>query len=222
MRELYIIGAGGFGKETAWLVERINQRMMTWEIKGFIDDNLSLVGTMCGSYPVFGGLDYLLESDCEVWCVCAVGNAKVRRRIINRLEENCHINFATLIDPEVLLSGRVSVGAGSIICAGSIVTVDIRVGRHTIINLDCTIGHDAELSDFVTLYPSVNVSGRVKIGECTEIGTGANIIQGKRIGNRTIIGAGAVVVNDIEDDCTAVGCPAKVVKYRTDGTGGKQ
>lgn len=220
MKELYIIGAGGFGRETAWLTERINQEKQTWEIRGFIDDNESLWGTVCGGYPVFGGLKYLQKSDREVWCVCAVGNAAVRKKIIGRLHGISHIRFATLTDPKTEISGQVSIGEGSIICAGNIITVDVCIGSHNIINLDCTVGHDAVLNDFVTLYPSVNVSGQVKIGECTEIGTGANIIQGRRIGDRTVIGAGAVVIGDIDSDCTAVGSPARVVKRQGDQVSG--
>lgn len=216
MKELYIIGAGGFGRETAWLVERINEKQQIWEIRGFIDDNETLWGTVCGGYPVLGGLTYLQESDQEVWCVCAVGNAVVRKKIIERLKGITRISFATLTDPKADISGRVSIGEGSIICAGNIITVDVCIGRYNIINLDCTIGHDAVLDDFVTLYPSVNVSGQVNIGECTEIGTGANIIQGKVIGAKAVIGAGAVVIDDIGDGCTAVGSPARVVKYRAD------
>lgn len=221
MRELYIIGAGGFGRETAWLAERINRKGQAWKIRGFIDDNESLWGTVCGGYPVFGGLEYLQELNREVWCVCAVGNAAVRKKIIGRLNKADHIRFATLTDPKVDMSGRISVGEGSIICAGNIITVDVCIGRHNIINLDCTVGHDVVLDDFVTLYPSVNVSGQVGIGQCTEVGTGANIIQGKRIGERTVIGAGAVVINDIGNDCTAVGSPARVVKYHVNEPGGK-
>lgn len=216
MRELYIIGAGGFGRETAWLIERINEKQHIWELKGFIDDDKSLWGTICGGYPILGGLTYLRKLDHEVWSVCAVGKAVVRKKIIERLGGASHIRFATLMDPRVDISGQVSIGEGSIICAGNIITVDICIGRHNIINLDCTIGHDAVLADFVTLYPSVNVSGQVRIGECTEIGTGANIIQGKKIGCGAVIGAGAVVINDIGNDSTAVGIPAGVVKHHVD------
>lgn len=214
MKELYIIGAGGFGRETAWLAERINKEEQTWEIKGFFDDDEELWGTKCGSYPVLGGIGYLKKMGHTVWCVCAVGNAVARKRIIEKLEGEPHICFATLVDPQAIVSEYVSVGAGSIICAGSIMTVDICIGQHDIINLDCTVGHDVVLGDFVTLYPSVNVSGQVEIGECTEIGTGSNIIQGKKIGDRTIIGAGTVVISDIESDCTAAGCPAKTIKCK--------
>lgn len=212
-KELYIVGAGGFGREVAWLTERINKYDNEWVIKGFIDDNVSMHGTLCGKYQVLGGCDYLLELQHDAWCVCAIGNAKVRKRIIENLKNNSHIYFAILIDPKAELSDQVLIGEGSIICAGSIITVDVQIGKHNHINLDCTIGHDAVLADFVTLYPSVNVSGEVQIGECTEVGTGSNIIQGKGIGSRTVIGAGTVVITDVADDCTAVGSPGRVIKY---------
>ena len=124
-------------------------------------------------------------------------------------------SFATLIDPDAILSGRVKVGEGSIICAHTIITVDVTIGEHTILNLDCTVGHDAVLHDFVTLYPSVNVSGITELGECVEMGTGSQIIQGKKIGEDTIIGAGSVVDKDIPANCTAVGVPAVPIKYHS-------
>ena len=111
------------------------------------------------------------------------------------------------------MSKRIEIGEGSIICAGNILTVDIQIGKHVIINLDCTVGHDAVLHDFVTLYPSVNVSGITDIGECVELGTGMQIIQGKKVGAGSIVGAGAVVVKDIPDKCVAVGSPAKAIKF---------
>ena len=106
------------------------------------------------------------------------------------------------------------IGDGSIICAGTIATVDIEIGKHVIVNLDCTIGHDAKLEDYVTVYPSVNISGFVTVGEETEIGTGTQIIQGIKIGRESIIGAGAVVLKELPEKCTAVGSPAKVIKFR--------
>lgn len=213
MKNLYIIGAGGFGREVAWLVERINAKRPTWDIKGFIDDNPSIIGQLEGGYPVAGSSELLLQKTEETWAVCAVGNAKTREKIIEKIKVNPYIQFATLIDPSVILSDRVTVGEGSIICAGSILTVDITIGKHVIINLDCTIGHDDIISDFVTIYPSVNVSGNVIVGTCTELGTGMQVIQGKKIGKESIVGAGAVVVKDIPEKCTAVGSPAKPIKF---------
>lgn len=213
MKKIFIIGAGGFGREVAWLIERINQVQPTWSIQGFLDDNEKKHGKMEGKYYVLGSCDFLKQNDEEVWVVCAVGAAHIRKKIIEQIEGNNNVKFATLIDPGAYYSDSVKIGEGSIVCAGSILTVDITIGRHAIINLDCTVGHDAVIGDYTTIYPSVNVSGASIIEQETELGTGAQIIQGKRIGHNTIVGAGAVVTKDLPCSCTAVGAPARPVKY---------
>lgn len=213
LKNLIIIGASGFGKEVAWLVERINIVSPTWNIIGYLDDNASLHGTRLGGYPILGDCAKA-SAYTQAYFVCAIGSATIRRAVVSRLESVVPSPlYATLIDPSVMISSRVEIGVGSVICAGSILTVDIKIGRHVIVNLDCTIGHDAVISDYVTLYPSVNVSGLVSIGACVELGTGVQVIQGKTIGSEAIVGAGAVVVRDLPERCTAVGSPARVIKF---------
>lgn len=210
MKDLYIIGAGGFGREVAWIVERINSIKPTWNLKGFIDDNETLWGSKEGEYHVFGGCEYLSALE-DVYAVCAVGSSNVRKKIIEKLKDTS-VKFATLVDPSVLYSNSVKIGEGAIVCAGTIITVNVNIGDHVIVNLDSTIGHDAVIDDFVTIYPSVNVSGNVLIGECSELGTGTQIIQGKKVISNTIIGAGAIVVKDCIESGTYVGSPAKKIK----------
>lgn len=213
MKDLLIIGASDFGREVAWLVERINSVSPTWNLVGFLDDNPSLKGEKVNGYLVLG--DSLAAQNFEnAHFVCAVGNSRVRRAIIENLCAAVpNVKFATLIDPSVKMSQTVSVGEGSIICAQTVLTVNITVGKHCVINLNCTVGHDAVLHDFVTLHPSVNLSGTTEIGECTEMGTGSVIIQCKKIGHHTVVGAGAVVVKDLPEKCTAVGSPARPIKF---------
>ena len=138
---------------------------------------------------------------------------KDNKKIVDKLQKYPNVKFATLINLSVMCSRHIAVGAGSVICAGTIITVDVSIGDHVLINLDCTIGHDAVIHDFVTIYPSVNVSGNVMVGEGAELGTGMQIIQGKSIGRESVVGAGAVVVRDIPEKCTAVGSPAKPVGF---------
>lgn len=212
MKDLIIIGAGGFGREVAWLVERINAKKQMWNLLGFADDAKERQGMILNSYPVLGGCE-CLSNYPNVNVVCAVGAAQIRRSIISRIEaEFPDVKYATLIDPSVECSDAVSIGNGTIVCAQTVMTVNITIGKHVILNLDCTIGHDVVLNDFVTVYPSVNVSGNVVVDSCVELGTGTQIIQGKRIGQNSIVGAGSVVVKDIPENCTAVGCPARPVK----------
>lgn len=211
MKDLIIFGASGFGREVAWLVERINAVSPTWNLIGFIDDNEDLQGMEINGFKVLGKTEDIKEYP-DTFFVCAVGASKVREKIIGNMKAvNPNIKFGTLIDPSVEMSELVTIGEGTIICAHTVITVNISIGNHVIINLDCTIGHDAVLQDYATLYPSVNVSGKANIGYCSELGTGMQIIQGKSVGNYSIVGAGAVVVEDIPSSCTAVGCPAKPI-----------
>jgi len=210
MKKLVIIGIGGFGREVAWLIERINKIQSTWDLIGFVDDDTAMQNSIVDGYPVLGYCNWLLEHKDNIYAVCAIGSAKTRKKVIQKLDG---VSFATIIDPSVIISDKVKIGEGCIICAGSILTVNISLGNHVIINLDCTVGHDTILHNFVTLYPSVNVSGNVILNECVEMGTGSQIIQGIEIGENSIVGAGAVVVTTLPQECTAVGIPAKSIKF---------
>lgn len=213
MRDLIIFGASGFGREVAWAIERLNKVTPTWNLLGFMDDADDIQGTEINGYEVLGKSSDICNYR-DAYFVVAVGASKIREKIVNNLKTlNPDIKFGTVIDPSVEMSDFVTIGEGTIICAHTIITVNIAIGSHVIINLDCTVGHDAVLKDFATLYPSVNVSGITNIGYAVELGTGMQIIQGKSVGDFSIVGAGAVVVKDIPEKCTAVGSPAKPIKF---------
>lgn len=212
MKDIVIIGAGGFGREVAWLIEEINESNMEWNLLGFIDEDEEKHGKFLNGYRVLGGFRYLEEKK-DVYYVCAIGNSKIKKEIIEKRCIKYNIKPATLIHPSVIMSKKYNkIGQGCIICASNIVTVNTQIGNHVIVNIDCTIGHDVVVNNYTTIYPSVNISGNCEIGECVELGTGTQIIQGKSIGNNSVIGAGSVVVKDIESNKTAVGIPAKAIK----------
>lgn len=213
---IVIVGAGGFGREVQWLIERINAQGEQFHLLGYIDDGVEC-GTIVDGLPVLGNMEYLLSYHDRLAVACAVGSAKTRRSLMNKLQDKANLIFPNLIDPSALCSDRIMMGHGNIICAGNILTVDIRIGDFNIINLDCTIGHDAVFESYITVYPSANISGCVTIGAGTEIGTGSHIIQGITVGSDTVVGAGAVVIREIPSECTVVGNPAKPIKIRGGG-----
>lgn len=212
MKNIVIIGAGGFGREVAWLIEEINKSHRQWNIVGFVDDNQLIQDSEINGYNVVGDIDWLIKQNLYV--VNAIGDPLIKKKVINRLQDSNN-QYPVLIHPSVICSDRVKIGEGSIVCAGSIITVNIEIGKHVIVNLDCTIGHDAIIEDYSTILPSVNISGNVIIKECVSLGTGTAIIQGIKVGQNTIVGAGAVITKDLPDNCTAVGSPAKPIKYHT-------
>lgn len=212
MKDLVIIGAGGFGREVAWLIEDINEKSNEWNLLGFIDENRESHGKILNGYKVLGGFEFF-EDKQEIFYVCAVGNSKIKKKLVEEKCSRYNIIPATLIHPSVIISKKHNIiGEGCIICAGSIITVNTKINNHVTINLDCTIGHDVVIEEFTTIYPSVNVSGNCNISQCVELGTGSQIIQGKNIGSNTIVGAGSVVVRDIDEGRVAVGIPARVIK----------
>ncbi|MCF0170145.1 acetyltransferase [Fusobacterium varium] len=209
MKDVVIIGAGGFAREVAWLIEEINKKNEQWNILGFIDDNSENVGKSLNGYKIIGNTDYLNEMNKNIYAVIAIGNGKTRKKIVEKLKKR---KFGILIHPNVSISDTISIGEGSIICSGNILTVNISIGKHVIINLDCTIGHDAVIKNFSTFLPGTNLSGETIVEECSTLGTGSTVIQGIKIGKNVMVGAGAVVIRDIIDDSTAVGNPARTIK----------
>lgn len=213
MEKIYIVGAGGFAREVAWLIEDINDKNPVWELAGFIDENKTNVGKKLNGYLVLGDVEYLNKQE-KANVVIAIGSGEARENLSKKIKN--HV-YPTLIHPSVIKSKYMTIDEGTIVCAGSIITTNINIGKHVIINLDCTIGHDVILENYTTILPSVNVSGNVVIDERTMLGTGSAIIQGLKIGKDSIIGAGAIVVKDIPNNCTAVGNPAKPIKFKVEG-----
>lgn len=209
MKNIVILGSGGFAREVAWLLEENNKIKQEWNILGFIssDTNDSLL-----SYPIVGDDDWLLAYKDEIYAVCAVGDPKIRAKIVEKYKNKHNVFFPAIISHYARISEKVKLGRGCIICAGCILTVDITIGDFCICNLNCTLGHDDKIGNFVTISPGSNISGCVEIGDFSDIGTGTAIIPNANIGSNVIIGAGSVVIKNIPSDSTAVGVPAKVIK----------
>ncbi|WP_339003299.1 acetyltransferase [Fusobacterium polymorphum] len=209
MKKIVIIGASGFAREVAWLIEEINSYKLEWEILGFVDDNLKNLPEYINGYKVLGDISYINQLSDETFFIIGIGNSKIREQIAKKIGNR---KFAILIHPNIKISSTNHIEEGTIICSGSILTVNINIKKHCIINLDCTIGHSAILEEYITVLPSTNISGNVNIKRCTTLGTGVKIIQGITIGENVMIGAGAVIIRDIEDNCTVVGNPGKIIK----------
>lgn len=212
MKKILICGAGGFGREVQWLIERINQKEPIWQIEGYLDDGVES-GTEINGYKVLGGLEKLREYDDSVSVVCAVSSARIREKIVLGIRKTGDFQFPNLIDPDVQASTFISMGEGNIICVGNILTVNIVIKDFVILNPACTTGHDAVLESFVTVHSGVNIAECVRIQKGVELGTGSKIIQGKIIGANTLVRPASLVNRDLPSDCIAAGLPAKPVKF---------
>lgn len=208
--KLVIIGAGGFGREVLWQILDTESYCKRYEILGFVDDNQALLGKEINNYRVIGGIKWLMDYQQNINAVICIANSGMRKQVWELVRTNLRVNFPTIIAGDVKYPGTMKIGKGCVVCLSSILTTNITIGDFVIMDLDCTVGHDSVIEDFVTLYPSVNVSGNVLIGSGSEIGTGTQIIQGKKICKDVIVGAGSVVVKDIKEKGTYIGVPAKI------------
>jgi sugar O-acyltransferase (sialic acid O-acetyltransferase NeuD family) len=211
---LVIIGAGGLGREVHDIVEAVNDARAgtdrpQLECVGFLADghaDVELVEER--GVPFLGPVAGLTSLPADVRYLIAIGNGPARRRIDEWATAEGR-EPTTLVHPRAVLGRhRVTLGPGSIVCAGAVVTTNVRLGRHVVVNLSVTIGHDATLADYVTLNPHVSVAGNTVLEQEVTMGSAATVIERRRIGARTVVGAGAAVVRDLPADVTAVGVPA--------------
>lgn len=208
--KIAIIGAGGFGREVLALIKQINAVQQKFEVVGFIDDGIAK-GSQIHDLKVIGSINEIDSFKLE-GIVIAIGNSIIRRRVFENIQSS--LAFPNIIHPTVLFidKERIALGHGNIICAGNILTTDIQIGNFCIVNIGSTIGHDAELADFSSIMPGVNISGGAKLREGVYVGTGAKLIKATTLGANAVIGAGAIVDTDIPANTIAVGIPAKPIK----------
>lgn len=211
MNKIAIFGAGGFGREVACLLRKINEETPTWDFVGFYDDGLEK-GTATDYGPVLGGMAELNAVDYPLSVVMAIGSPKSIKNVVEQIH-NPHIQFPNIISPDAkwLDAKSVKMGKGNVVAMGNYFSCNVAIGNFNMLVGFTTIGHDSRLGDFNCLMPGVRVSGNVSIGNGDLIGCSAIILQGLTLGSDFTIAAGSTVMSNIKDGGTYLGCPAKKV-----------
>lgn len=205
LTDIAIVGAGGFGRETALLIRQINKFSPSWNFLGFYDDAVDKIEH---AEKILGNVDDLRHVTDSLAIVIAVADPASRKALRRRIA-NPAIHFPSLIHPGALSGDDQNVmGEGCILTAGCILTTRIQLGDFVIVNLLTSIGHDVVVGSYSSIMPNVSISGFVKVGEGCFIGSGARILQNLSIGNNATVGAGAVVNRPVEPNTTVVGVPA--------------
>lgn len=207
--DIAIVGGGGLGKETAVLIGQINKYKKTWNLIGFFDDGIKIGSTVL-SVPVLGGIRELNTYRKPLHLVIAIGNPGIKVQLAARIT-NPSVTFPVLIHPAAVIGEHVMMGAGTVITAGCVLTVDIEIGKHVLINLNTTIGHDVNIGDCSSIMPGAHLSGFVTVCKSVFIGTGASVLQHITIEAGASVGAGAVVTKSIKKNKTVVGVPARTL-----------
>ena len=202
---MYLYGAGGHSKVITDILNSLGV-----EVKGVFDDKPS--GAKLKTMEIDSGIRVQGESfpKLDAPLIISVGN-NLRRA---ELDAMLQANYGTAIHGTAIISAKASIGVGTVILQGAIVQSAAKVGKHVLINTAASIDHDNEIGDYAHISPHATLCGHVKVGEGTHIGAGAVVIPSIRIGKWCTVGAGTVVIRDIPDYATAVGNPARIIKFR--------
>lgn len=209
MANVYIVGAGGFGREVySWLMDAADWQADA-QFAGFLDDNsqalqgfdypLGVVAAVSGFVP---------QPDDRL--ICGVGAVELKQALCAPLLER-GARFMTLVHPSAVLGRNVVLGAGVVICPRVTLTCDIELGAMTMINCHSSAGHDCRIGAWTTISAHCDLTGGTQLGESVFIGSGARVIPGKRVGDGARVGAGSVVVRHVEPGQTVFGNPARIL-----------
>lgn len=205
-----IYGGGGFGKEVACLIERINRNGGKWDLIGFYDDTKPAGSSVSRYGLVLGGMETLQQVNQPLAVAIAINDNKVVRRLRESIN-NPHITFPNLIDPSLFLVDKQTVimGEGNIIQNDCMISCDVTLGDFNLINDHVVIGHDNHIGSFNGLMPAAHLSGGITIGDNNLLGVASVVLQGMEIGNGVTLGANSVLMTQPKDNSTYLGVPAK-------------
>lgn len=206
---IVIVGAGGFGREALDVLRAMDPSGQRLVFAGFVADDepdpamLARIGAAW-----LGGDEAFLEHPSATHYLVGIGAPDIRQRLVPRFED-AGLEPISLIHPTAVIGADVVMGAGAVLAAHTSVTTNIRMGGHVHIDRGVTVGHDSVIDDFVTIHPGAVVSGNVRIGTRTRMGTTSCVLPNLSVGSDVMIGAGAVVTRDVADGLTVVGVPAR-------------
>jgi sugar O-acyltransferase (sialic acid O-acetyltransferase NeuD family) len=207
--KLIIWGGGGHARVVADIA-----RLQEFEIVGFLDDqNPGRAGENFAGGQILGGREQLpiLEEQSVRKLLVAIGDCASRLQL-SGFAIAAGFELATLVHPQAVVASDVILGVGTVIVAGSVINSGSCIGGCVIVNTMASIDHHCLIADGVHIAPGTHLGGHVSIGERTWIGIGCIIKDRVKIGRNCLIGAGALVLNDVPDNVVAYGSPARVVR----------
>jgi sugar O-acyltransferase (sialic acid O-acetyltransferase NeuD family) len=208
-KPICIIGAGGLGLEMLALLKSFPE----YAANGFYDDKIKK-GELVHGLICLGTTNDLAERSEPTILLLAIGDPVVKKKIVSKISSNPNLSFPTFVHPRatVLNESTCSMGKGTIITAGAVLTTHIEIGDFVLINLNATVGHEVRVGSFSSVMPGANLAGNVQLHEAVLAGSGSNILNGLVIESNARIGSGAVVTKSVKSNQTVVGVPAKPVK----------
>ncbi|QWF79790.1 NeuD/PglB/VioB family sugar acetyltransferase [Amycolatopsis sp. CA-230715] len=207
MRELLLVGAGGLARE---VLAAVRARPGVWAPLGMLDDSAARHGSTVDGVPVLGGSELVHEHPDAAVVVCVANSARPAGRLaVARKLGLPDERWATVVHPAASVPEGASLGPGTVLLAGTVLTTPLRVGAHVLAMPHVLLTHDDEIADGVTFAGRATLAGGVRVGESAYLGQGSMIREGVTIGAEAVIGMGAVVLSDVPAGQVWAGVPAK-------------
>jgi sugar O-acyltransferase (sialic acid O-acetyltransferase NeuD family) len=150
--------------------------------------------------------------------VVAIGDNTVRADLVKFIKSiNNNFEFVTVVHPSASIANGVRLGVGTVVMAQVAVNIDTVVGEHCILNTSSSIDHDCRISDFSSVAPRAVLGGNVHIEKLSVVSIGAVVKHGCKIGENSVLGAGATLLSDLQSNAVAYGTPAKFIRSRVLG-----
>jgi acetyltransferase EpsM len=205
-----ILGAGGHAQVIADILLRMQETDAEITPIGYLDDNPALAGQRLLDLPVLGDVAHLSAVPHDA-VVVAIGDNVTRQRLFETLQSQGE-RFVIARHPSAVIAPDVRIGSGSMICAAVVINPGSVVGANAILNTGCTVDHHNCIGNHVHIAPGVHLGGDVSIGEGTLVGIAATVMPQRRVGDWSVVSAGALVHSDLADRIVAAGMPARVVR----------
>jgi sugar O-acyltransferase (sialic acid O-acetyltransferase NeuD family) len=195
--DVYIIGASGFGREIeSWL--GLSEKFLgQYRIVGYVDDNLHALDGFPSDYRVLGTIDQYPFNPDE-FALIGVADPSMKKNIVDRLKGK--VKFLSFIFNDNIIGKNIHVGEGSIVAPNCVISTNVTIGKYVTVNLGTQICHDAIIEDFTSIMSNVVISGKVKIGKSSYIGSNATILQSIEIKDGIIISAGSTIMKNNQEN----------------------
>jgi len=202
MARLVLVAAGGLARETLAALGPGHDVVL-------LDDDPARRGTSVSGVPVVGGTDEITRYVDRGVVVC-VGRGAGRRAVVARLTGLgvAPNHYTSVVHPSVDMPAGCTVGAGSILLAGVVLTADVSLGRHVVAMPHVTFTHDDVVEDFATFAAGVTLGGGVHVGEAAYLGMQASVRENLTVGADATLGMAAALLHDLPVGETWAGGPA--------------
>jgi len=211
IKKILIFSAGSAGREVFQLIKSINKNKKTFEVIGYVDSQKAKNNKKIDNLRVFNN-DNKPKSKKDIYGTCGVSDYRIREKIFLNDVIKDRYKLVNLIHPSIEMPSCLEIGNGNIIFGNVHISYEVRIKNFSLISNFCDIGHNLKAGDLITLMPSVLIGGNTQIGEKSFFGSGSKVHQGIKIGKKCMIGMGALITKDVDDNTSIVNFPRQITK----------